>query len=368
MILHVISDFTCGEGAQNMLARLLGDSDDGRPLLVSLRGVSESLKETVGNPRVRYAALHLRSPLSAPVAILRLARMIRAERPAAVLCWMYHAMPVGLAAARLANIGTPVYWTVRQALDDPAALTASTRRAIDVARRLSPLSSGILYNSQRAREQHAGLGFSEANAIVIPNGFDLPPIDFPVAHPARVFGIVGRFHPQKDHETLFRAAAVVTRLRPDSRFVFAGAGMSPGMPDVEAALARAGLPAERVELRGRLESMAAFYKEIDILVLPSRTEGFPNVIGEAMRFGRPVVSTDVGDAAAIVGETGCIVPPRDPAALAQAMIAMLDLDPESYLAMARAARARIETNYALPVIAERYRDFLIASHRFGAAA
>jgi len=359
MILHIISDFTRGDGAQNMLARLLRVTRDERILLVSMLGVSESMRAAVGNSRVHYVALGLRTPLTAPAAALRLVRMIRAERPSAVLCWMYHAMPVGLVAAKMAGTGTPVYWTIRQALDDPSALTASTRRAIRLARRMSPFSSGILYNSQRGREQHAAFGFADANAVVIPNGFDLPSICPPVPRMAKVFGVAGRLHPQKDHGTFFRAAAAVARERPDTRFVLAGPGMSRGAPEVDAVLARAGLSPDRVELRGRVANMAAFYAEIDVLVLSSLTEGFPNVAAEAMSFGKPVVSTDVGDAATIIGEAGRIVPPRDAVALGRAMVEMLELPPEAYRAMACAARARIERHYALPAIAAAYDAFLL---------
>ena len=78
------------------------------------------------------------------------------------------------------------------------------------------------------------------------------------------------------------------------------------------------------------------------------------VIGEAMACGVPCVATDVGDSALMVGETGRVVPPGDPVALAAAIESVLCLSAEERRALGAAARQRIRTDYALPVIADRY--------------
>lgn len=357
-IIHVITNFTASAGAETMLARLLRISQGSRIVVVSLMGISARNRNLANNPRVSYVALGAENPTALPGAIFALAKLIRQERPTAVLCWMYHAMLAGTIAERLSRQHTSVFWNVRQSLDDPASLSGSSRLAIALARRLSHRATGFIYNSSRALELHGAYGYSNHNAVVIPNGFDLPPLPAVVVRPRNRIGIAGRFHAQKDHASFFRAAGLVSQTHPDVVFEAAGQGLSGDNPAVMQLIANADLSRSRIELKGEVSDMTSFYEGIDIFVLSSRTEGFPNVVAEAMSFAKPVVTTDVGDASAVVGDGGIAVPPRDPGALAAAMRALLDADNDTYAQYARNARQRIEREYTLPAIESKYLDFL----------
>lgn len=358
MLMHIITDFTASAGAETMLARLLRTSDDNRIVVAPLMGISKRNMELSGNPNVSFSPLGAKSLPSLVGTTLKLARLIRNERPTVILCWMYHAMVVGTIAATLARTGTSLYWTVRQSLDDPAALSRSSRLALQIGQQLSGIPAGIIYNSERAQHLHSQYGYRNDNTTVIPNGFELPEAAMPRTTSPRIFGIAGRYHPQKDHETFFRAAAEVLRTHSDARFIAVGHGLSIENEAVASLVKMIGLPPEKLDLRGELRDMASFYSEIDAFVLSSRTEGFPNVVAEAMSFRKPVVTTDVGDAAAVVGDTGIVVPPRDVDALADGVRSMLNMSPENYASLAHAARHRIETQYALPLVARQYREFI----------
>ena len=356
-IMHVVTDFSSAEGAQTMLARLLRLSTGKRVVVVSLLGVSDRMRKLAHNPDVTYHALGMASPLQMPRALAKLSALVRAERPDAMLCWMYHAMALGAIAGRMT--GTPFYWTIRQSLEDTAAFTRSTKAALSACRLMSRWPRGIIYNSTRSKALHLEYGYDNANLIVIPNGFDLPGTPAPTSPAkARVFGIAGRLHPQKDHPTFFKAAALVGRDFPHLRFCVAGKGMTADNPEVQSMMEAAGARAEQFELLGELSDMAAFYRRIDALVLSSRTEGFPNVVAEAMSHGRPVVTTDVGDAAQIVGDTGVVCPPKDPEALAAGIAQFAGASAEDYCQKAQAALRRIEQTYSLPMIFEDYHSFL----------
>ncbi|EAV45816.1 putative glycosyltransferase protein [Stappia aggregata IAM 12614] len=355
-VMHVITNFAASGGAETMLARLLAATSD-PAVVVSLIDVSERNLNLAGRPDVEYHSLNARGAVQMPGAILQLTGLMREKRPRAVLCWMYHAMVVGTLSARLAG-APPVFWTVRQALDDPRSLTRSTRIAVAGARILSSRAAGIVYNSARAREQHEQYGYAARYGKVIPNGVVVPMRLDLTPRKARVFGIAARFHPQKDHLTFFRAAAQIAAQFPDARFVAAGHGLDERNGEVLAMVAEAGLDPARLKLLGELRDMEDFYSQIDVLVLSSRTEGFPNVVAEAMSHARPVVTTDVGDAALIVADTGKVVSPGDPDALSEAIADVARLTAEEVADLGRRARQRVEENYQVTHILDEYREVL----------
>ncbi len=356
-ILHVITDMSAGGGAEVMLARILRKMGDSRQSVASLMTVSPVTQNLAGNAGVEYHALGLRGAQGFPGAILNLAALMRRKRPTIVMAWLYHAMIAGSLAAMLSRPSPPVIWNVRQALDDEAAMSRSTRLAMGLAARLSRRADGILYNSDRALRQHEARGYATDRSIVIPNGIALPARSQPPQQ-IRHFGVAARFHPQKDFPSLFAAAAEAFRDVPDAELVIAGPGIDGGNGALAALIADAGLPRERVHLRGAVTDMDGFYRGIDALVLASRTEGFPNVVLEAMSHGRPALSTDVGDARRLVGETGWIVPPQSPEALAAAMREMAAMQPADIAARSAAARERVAQHYAIDRIVEQYRQVL----------
>jgi glycosyltransferase involved in cell wall biosynthesis len=354
--MHVITNFAANAGAETMLCRLLR-ATEGPATVVSLIDVSERNRKLSGN-NIRFESLGIRSAPKAATGIFKLSKIIARENPSVIVCWMYHAMVAGTIAARLSRKRIPVVWNIRQSIEDPAALSGSTRIALELSKRLSTMTAGIIYNSARAEELHRRIGFCSRNVAVIPNGFSPVANPPPINSTRQVFGIAARLHPQKDHETFFHAAALMYRQHPQTRFIAAGAGLSRDNPSLVKMMQAAGLPSDAVELRGEIDDMDRFYRDIDVLVLSSRTEGFPNVVAEAMSYGKPVVTTDVGDSAATVGQTGIVVPPGNPQALAEGMRRMLGLGADEYAALSNAARERIDEHFSLPQVVHRYDRFL----------
>ena len=100
--------------------------------------------------------------------------------------------------------------------------------------------------------------------------------------------------------------------------------------------------------------MSRLFAGMDIATTASLSEAFPIAIGEAMACETPCVVTDVGDSALIVGETGLVVPPGDPQALAEAWRQLIQAGPGVRRHLGMAARRRVQRHFALPVIVERY--------------
>jgi glycosyltransferase involved in cell wall biosynthesis len=118
--------------------------------------------------------------------------------------------------------------------------------------------------------------------------------------------------------------------------------------------------ADHFHLMGERDDIAAITQTLDVATSSSAYgEGFPNAIGEAMACGVPCVVTDVGDSAYLVGETGEVVPPRAPAALAGAWHKILSLSNSDRQSRGRAARQRIVAHFSLAEIVQQYERFYL---------
>jgi glycosyltransferase involved in cell wall biosynthesis len=154
----------------------------------------------------------------------------------------------------------------------------------------------------------------------------------------------------KDHSTFLDAAQEVSKARQNASFLLVGKDTQMLVP----AVAAKGLT-DRVRVLGHRNDIECLLPGVDMVCLSSAFgEGFPNVLGEAMACGVPCVSTDVGDARRIIADTGVVVPVRDPASLAHAIIDLIDRGPAAREQLGRAARVRIETEYSLSRIVDQY--------------
>jgi glycosyltransferase involved in cell wall biosynthesis len=111
---------------------------------------------------------------------------------------------------------------------------------------------------------------------------------------------------------------------------------------------------ERFVLLGERADPAACLDAMDVFVLSSCTEGFPNVLGEAMAMGLPCVSTDVGDAALLMGSREWLVSSRDSKALADKLTQLLSLPPEDYQSLGAYGRERVEKVFSMTATAQKF--------------
>ena len=360
-IAHVISDLDTG-GAEMMLAKLVGAMDRDRfsNTVISLTDRGQ-LGEQIESSGVAVHPLGMKRGRPDIFALPRLIRLFNTLNPTIVQSWLYHADLLSTLAVKFS--GSPILlWNVRCSDMDLKRYSLLSRWVRWVLARWSAAPAAVIVNSEAGKQQHERLGYRPRRWDVIPNGFDTErfrpdtsirlPLrqEWKVPPDAVVVALVARVDPMKDHATFLNAAQEVSNARQNVYFLLVGKDTQTLAP----AVAAKGLT-DRVRVLGYRSAIECLLPGVDVLCLSSAFgEGFPNVLGEAMACGTPCVSTDVGDARSIVADTGLIVPVRDPAALAHAIIDLIDRGPAARATLGRAARERIGTEYSLPRIVDRY--------------
>jgi glycosyltransferase involved in cell wall biosynthesis len=366
-VLHIINDLSIG-GAEMTLYKLLGAMNRKRfaPVVVSLRNRG-TLRERIESLDVPVHSVAMRLVVPTPSSLWRFVALVRRLKPQVIHGWLYH----GNLAAQLASISLfgrpPVLWSIRQTIYSFEYEKATTAWVIKLSTYLSRMPANILYNSRTSAAQHAAIGYSNENALIIPNGFDTEffapsedarwnvRVELGVAPDAILIGLTGRYHPVKDHANFLQAAALLNRKYPNVRFVFSGKGVDWSNGPLRELIQQLGL-VERVHLLGERQDMQRLVSSLDVAVSSSCMEGFPNVIGEAMSCGVPCVVTDVSDLPWIVDRTGYIVPPRNSEALASALIEMIKLGPGGREALGQTARRRVMEHFRLSSVVASYEE------------
>jgi len=364
-VMHIIT--TLGPaGAENMLCRIAAGMDRTRfeNEIVSVTGIMD-LAEKMHSIGVCVRSLGMKKAVPNPLLVMRLAEWIRESKPDVIHTWMYHANLIGSLAARLAG-NVPVVWAIHHNAHDPRV---DKRRTMLVNRACALLSRNcaarIVFCSEASLRTHKKLNYAADKMQVIPNGFDLDQVkpdptareslrrELGIPTDAIVIGFAARFHPHKDHRNFFQAAERLHKLMPDVHFLLFGMGITWENEQLAAWIRSAGIR-ERCHLLGLREDISRLFSGLDIATTASRSEAFPIVVGEAMACGTPCVVTDVGDSALIVENTGSVVAPEDPHALAEAWRALIDAGPAVRRRLGIAARDRVERHFALPAVVESY--------------
>lgn len=367
-IMHVITGLDTG-GAEMMLSKLLSATNlYCSHVVVSLAGEGQ-VGPQILKLGIPIHSLHFRSAgVPNPFRALTIVRLARRICPQIIQGWMLH----GNLMASLAGVGlpqrAPVLWNVRMSIDDIALEPGLMAAAIRFGAMISWHPSAIIYNSHTGARQHEDLGYNSGKRVVIPNGFDCrlfcpndetrrqTRAEFGIRDETVMVGLIGRYHPMKDHAGFLQAAASVVRTHPVTRFLLAGNGVTQQEAKLQRLIADYQLR-DHVLLLGERSDMPRLTCALDVACSASAWgEGFSNSVGEAMACGVPCVVTNVGDSAYLVGDTGLAVPARNPEALAQAICQLIEAGPAMRKQLGIAARRRVENEFSLPAIARQYED------------
>jgi glycosyltransferase involved in cell wall biosynthesis len=322
------------------------------PVVISLSTLGP-IGERLRAGGIRVEALGMAGLSGMPGAVSGLRSLLAELKPDLVHSWLYHAdLVAGLALRK--GWRCPLAWNLRCTVSGDNTATRLLVRLNALLSRKLPAS--IVCCGEEAARFHAALGYDAARMTVLPNGFE---VDHFVPQPGQEhegcrFLAIGRDDVLKDYPTLIRAFAGVVAQDPAATLTIHGKGIAESAANRDL-VSSLGLGI-RVTLGGPLADVRDALAAADVYCSSSTNEGFPNVIGEAMLMELPVVATDAGDTGIIVGDCGTVVPPRDPAALGDAMAAMAVMTSSTRRKMGSRARERIASRYEIGHVARLYAE------------
>lgn len=370
-IVHVVYRFAVG-GLENGLVNLVNrlPADAWRHTIVSLTDIDPAFARRITRDDVELVALN-KGPGHAVALYPRLWRLFRERRPAIVHTRNLAALET-LPAAWAAGVRVRVHGEHGRDAADPQGRNVRRQR---IRRLFRPfVTRYVALSPDLARYLAGPIGVPAARIEQIFNGVDgerfspathrLPIPGCPFGAPEHIIvGTVGRLDEVKDQANLAQAFVRALALRPDLaqrlRLLIVGEGAQ--RRRIEGILAGARV-AHLAWLAGERADVPAVLRGLDVFALPSLGEGVSNTILEAMASALPVVATRVGANAELIveGMTGTIVPPADSQALAEVLIAYAD-DPAWAQAHGRAGRARVEQQFTLDRMVDRYHRLYLAA-------
>lgn len=320
-IIHIIASLDDG-GAEAILYKTCKNLKDHHQKVISFKGSGKY------GPFLEKEGIEVVS--IGPFNILGLFYFLLKNEQDVVQTWLYHANLIGGLVAKLAGI-KKIYWGIHSSSLIPGVSKYSTYILLRLSSKFSNwIPKKIIVVSEKAIKFHSDNGFEKNKMVYVPNGYDLeefkPNINYRnffrrelgIKENEFLIGLVGRYDPIKDYNNFFKALSKIENLKIKVSVALVGKGLTKSNKEISQDLINQNIKS-KLWLLGSRNDIPKIMNGIDILVLPSISEAFPNVVNEAMACGTPCIVTDVGDSSLIVGDTGWIVPSKVPFQLAKAI-------------------------------------------------
>jgi glycosyltransferase involved in cell wall biosynthesis len=340
-------------GAERQLVTLANElAARGHEIVIASYYPGGALSEMIDPRRIKVISYEKKSRWDLFTLLFKTLKIVRDEQPTVLHGWM-HTQNVVASVAKILNPKVTMVWAVR-ASNLEQHLDWAEKLTIWLQARLSAFATLITVNSMAGLNYAVEGGLPRKKMMFVPNGIDTNtfyPNDeerrrvraqWNMGDDVKIVGNISRFDPIKNHKMFLKAAAAVAAERSDVRFVCVGHGKESYLQELKQLARTLGLDGKVHWIQAQSDVRAA-YNAIDVFCSSSVTEGFPNVIGEAMACGRHCVVTDVGDSALVVGDTGVVVPSDNAQAMSAGLLDRLNVAETLNLR----ARQRILENFTV---------------------
>ena len=358
-VLHLISSLGSG-GAEGMLTRLaIQQKRAGLNVAVIHFGENTSFNtELLANAGISVYTIQVVSKIHVLSILWRLCVSVHSLKPQVLQSWMYHADCLTIVLRCVLGRRVKIFWNVRNT-DIPQRGWSITLLIILINSFFSYLiPSKIIYCAERARIAHEKKSFDKKKSHVIPNGFDfvdrINKRDFQSKGPITI-GMLARYDYLKNQEAFIKLMdKLISRGAKRYVGIVQGKGVNENRNLIN--LLKTTKLTDHVKLLGHTNDVDSFFDAIDMLVIPSRSEGFPNVAIEAIRHGCPVVGFDVGDLRKIVKNEGCVVNINDLDQLLYEIVKYFDLPKHEKMRLSEENLSHVINNFSIEKIEKEYRD------------
>lgn len=357
-ILHIISSLNVG-GAEMMLYRLIRESTkhpNDQHIVISLLPKGE-LKEQYRSLGIDVFMLDIKkNPLSSCKDIINI---LRSVNPNTIQTWMYHADLIGGVIARLLGFKN-IFWGIRNT--HPPKGNKSTYVLMKLLAIFSHIiPKKIICVADSAKESHLSEGYSFNKMTTIPNGYDFNSLipdptynvrkDLNIDDNTIIIGCLGRYHNDKGQDLFIDAIKHLPHN--EYKFMLVGRGCNWENEELVSYINNFKLKNSFI-LAGERLDIANYLSAFDIFCMPSRTEGFPNSLAEAMAMELPCVGFNVGDARKLSGEGVELVNPNDVEGLSSEIQRLAQLSKEKRKKLGKKSSDRVKGKFAIEQIYKEY--------------
>ena len=366
-VLHIITGLKKG-GAETLLCNLCEYEKEFNHTIISLSNTPD-LEASFIKLNIPVFSLNFPDGKIKISGVHKLYRLIKKINPDIVQTWMIHADLIGGLTARLIGIKN-IFWGVHHSVLIYGKVKWPTIFILKINALLSHfIPKKIIYCAEKSRSAQESIGFSKSKGVVIQNGYDIKKFyrntdlginfrnELKISDDTFVIGHVGSYDPLKDQNTLIEAFDILNKQNFKFIAVLVGKNLDNDNNYLVTKIEEMGLSSS-IHLLGMRNDIPAVMNGIDLFILSSLSEAFPNVLNESMACGTPCITTDVGDASLIVKNTGWIVPPKNPKLIVDAVI---DAEDElrsrniSWLKRKDDCHERIIENFSLKKMVKKYK-------------
>lgn len=379
-IAHIITDLNGFGGTEITLLRYLKNSKvpKDHQLIIVLKsiGAEDTLGVQIVEEGFHVVALEQKRGVISLRGIIRLYYELKCFQPNLISAWLYHPCLLASVLALFLKCKPLVVWHIRSGVYAGGVKKIGRVLVRQVLALLSSMVRPTLVaNSTVAMNDHINIGFTSDKkswriifngldpSTFYPNIFDRNAVrnDFEIPEDALVIGCVGRFVPEKGYDYFFEGVFhALQEMKPDIaakiHLLAIGNGITDDNDEFQRLVDVSNLPSDHVHLLGKRSDVPRLLRGVDIFVLSSISESFPNSLVEAMATGIASIATDVGQCSDVLPLTEFIVPPRNTCSLAKAIVLLAELDKIERVEIGALNRKKIISSYSLEKMVDSFDD------------